>query len=223
MPKKLDLTGQKFGRLTVIEEVGRDIHGNTKWRCKCECGGEIIVYAGNLRKGYTKSCGCLRKETKFKVGQKFGRLTIIERATNDKHGQTMWKCKCECGKDTIVNYNALRDGRTKSCGCLNREISSERAKSRVNILLDKLKRDEFKEGTSLAALTKKKSKNNTSGTKGVYWNKRSKKWYAQIDFKGKRYNLGYFTNKQDAINARKKAEEELFEPILEKYNKKKAD
>lgn len=57
----------------------------------------------------------------------------------------------------------------------------------------------------------------------MVWDKSNKKWRAQITFKGKKHNLGYFTSKQDAINARKKAEEELYDPILEKYGKKKAD
>lgn len=149
------------------------------------------------------------------TGQKFGRLTVIERVDSDKRGQARWKCKCECGNETIVHSYNLRSGNTKTCGCS--------LKLHLKKALEKLKKDEFKEGTYLALLTREKGKNNTSGTKGVYWDKSNKKWRAAINFKGRCYSLGYFTNKQDAINARKKAEEELFEPILEKYGKKKAD
>ncbi len=62
MGKFIDLTGQKFGRLTVIERAGSTKHGATKWLCKCECGKEKIVIGDELRKGNTTSCGCYAKE-----------------------------------------------------------------------------------------------------------------------------------------------------------------
>ena len=52
----------------------------------------------------------------------FGRLTVIERATNDKAGHIRWKCHCDCGNIAIVHASALRGGLTKSCGCLKREM-----------------------------------------------------------------------------------------------------
>lgn len=60
MSKLIDLTGQKFGRLTVIEKYGK--YTPTKWLCKCECGNEYIAIGNNLKRGFTKSCGCLQKE-----------------------------------------------------------------------------------------------------------------------------------------------------------------
>lgn len=58
MGKKLDLVGQRFGLLVVIEEAGRDKHGNVLWLCRCDCGDEVIVKCGHLRQGHTTSCGC---------------------------------------------------------------------------------------------------------------------------------------------------------------------
>ena len=60
-----DLTGKKFGRLTVIERVSNNKWGQTKWLCECECGNEKIIYGGSLTRKIesTKSCGCLRNET----------------------------------------------------------------------------------------------------------------------------------------------------------------
>lgn len=58
---KLDITGQRFGRLKAMEfdhQMGNRAH----WRCLCDCGKETIIYLGNLRNGHTQSCGCLRKE-----------------------------------------------------------------------------------------------------------------------------------------------------------------
>lgn len=60
MPKKLDLTGRKYGQLTVIKEHGKDHRGYT-WLCKCDCGEENIIAVGDdLRSGHKTSCGCLR-------------------------------------------------------------------------------------------------------------------------------------------------------------------
>lgn len=60
--KRIDLTGQCFGRLTAIEPADNDLRGQSRWRCRCDCGSEAIVYTYNLRNGNTKSCGCLNRE-----------------------------------------------------------------------------------------------------------------------------------------------------------------
>ena len=62
MPKKVDLTGQPFGRLIVIREAGRDKGGHVLWLCRCECGNEIVVSGNDLRDEHTQSCGCLKRE-----------------------------------------------------------------------------------------------------------------------------------------------------------------
>lgn len=60
------------------------------------------------------------------LGQRFGRLIVIKRAENNKYGQAMWICKCDCGKITKpINGNSLRNGATKSCGCLRKETVKE--------------------------------------------------------------------------------------------------
>ena len=59
------------------------------------------------------------------TGQKFGRLTVIER-TENKGKQTMWKCLCDCGNYTIINGYSLRNGISKSCGCLSGELAKQR-------------------------------------------------------------------------------------------------
>lgn len=63
MVAALDLVGQTFGRLVVSEQAGRTSHSNVVWRCRCECGAEVLVAGGHLRSGHTRSCGCLLKET----------------------------------------------------------------------------------------------------------------------------------------------------------------
>jgi len=62
MNGKKDIKGHKFGRLMVLEDVGRDKREEVLWRCICECGNEMVALGGNLRSGHTQSCGCLNKE-----------------------------------------------------------------------------------------------------------------------------------------------------------------
>ena len=62
------------------------------------------------------------------IGQVFGRLTVIERAENANDGHARWLCQCECGETTTVSSNVFKKGHTKSCGCLNREVASKKAK-----------------------------------------------------------------------------------------------
>ena len=61
MGKLIDMQGQKFGRLTVIEKAETEVQGHSRiarWKCVCECGGETIVRGSSLRSGHTQSCGC---------------------------------------------------------------------------------------------------------------------------------------------------------------------
>lgn len=59
MSAKIDLTGQRFGRLVVVEETGRASGNKVLWRCVCDCGNETVVRGICLRSGHTASCGCL--------------------------------------------------------------------------------------------------------------------------------------------------------------------
>jgi hypothetical protein len=57
-----NLVGKKFNRLTVMEYVRTDKHYNSYWLCKCDCGNEVVITAGRLRTGHSKSCGCYMRE-----------------------------------------------------------------------------------------------------------------------------------------------------------------
>lgn len=135
----LDVSGQKFGRLTAIENSPSDNPKYIKyWKCLCDCGDPnyIIVAVGNLRSGNTKSCGCLVRELeqltsntlqlKDMTGLTFGRLHVIGRAESDNNG-ARWFCMCSCGNQSPVNIRGsdLRSGTTQSCGCLRNERSRE--------------------------------------------------------------------------------------------------
>lgn len=55
------------------------------------------------------------------VGQRFGRLVVLRRVENDRHGKSQWVCRCDCGNETTTRANTLLKGETRSCGCLHLE------------------------------------------------------------------------------------------------------
>lgn len=67
-----DLTGQKFGRLTIIETTGKNKAGQYRWRASCVCGKDIIALGSNIIRGDTQSCGCLQKERAAQAHFKHG-------------------------------------------------------------------------------------------------------------------------------------------------------
>ena len=62
MPALIDLTGNRYGRLTVLKRAGSDGHSYATWLCRCECGRHTVVRGYDLRTGHTRSCGCLQLE-----------------------------------------------------------------------------------------------------------------------------------------------------------------
>lgn len=141
MPAKINLTGKIFENWTVIREATKDEKNNrpgTYWYCKCKCGNEKIVSGQVLRKGESKSCGCLttkkiseanKNRAENLIGKKFGKLLVIERdfikeKENPNRGSTYWKCKCNCGNIISTLRSSLISGATQSCGCLRKEKSA---------------------------------------------------------------------------------------------------
>lgn len=127
----IDLTGKRFGRLTVLHRAERNKGRHVVWTCKCDCGNVVNVLGCHLRSGATESCGCLHSETtsknclSVKAGDKYGRLTVVERATPIGEKPIKWKCLCECGNYAVVETSKLKSGSTKSCGCYKAEISKQ--------------------------------------------------------------------------------------------------
>lgn len=90
MRKVIDLTGQRFGRLTVIERAGSDKSGTPIWLCRCDCGAETKVRSNSLRSGSSRSCGCYHREVtearSLKHGGKHTRLYNVWRAMRQRCG-----------------------------------------------------------------------------------------------------------------------------------------
>lgn len=130
----------------------------------------------------------------------------------------VWKnrYKWDDGNEVEVVKKNIYGSSSISCGC--KAIKQKRNASKR--AQEKLKKIDWKEGTSLSRIDRDKLlKNNTSGITGVTWNKTRKRWVAQIVFKNQYFMLGRFKNKEDAIAVRKEAEKKLFKPIIDKYKK----
>lgn len=147
--------------------------------------------------------------------RRFGKLLALKPTEKRERHYTVWLCECDCGKQCEVASFRLVRGRTKSCGCLNRGLSAKR----LEIGRENLRRNEWKENTSLCTLTAKTKSTNTSGRKGVWFDKRTGRWRAAITLQKHRHFLGYFDKFEDAVKARERAEEKLFEPILNSYGR----
>ena len=139
--------------------------------------------------------------------QTFGRLTAVSPTDKRDHkGSVVWLCSCECGGTTTVTQDRLVRGNTKSCGCLRREVNS--------LIGDAL---HFVDGTCIELIENRKSrKDNTSGCSGVSRTPAGR-WRASIGFKGKRHYLGYYDSFDEAVQVRKKAEDELHKKFLDEY------
>lgn len=113
-----DLTGQKFGHLTVLGRDKSDL-SRVYWKCQCDCSQQTILKVdGNaLKNGHTKSCGCSIVGDLY--NQRFGMLTVVDRDYT-RGPKAYWLCKCDCGNPKLKSVSGpdLRAGTVQSCGCL---------------------------------------------------------------------------------------------------------
>jgi hypothetical protein len=133
-----DLTGMKFGKLTVLYQDFDNTNASkrTYWICKCDCGSEpkSIAAQSLLRKtNNTESCGCIRTENNKTlkknvkkvdmIGKRFGRLVVIKQSDkrSGKRKKLMYDCICDCGNNHTVCGETLRNGDVVSCGCYYEE------------------------------------------------------------------------------------------------------
>ena len=144
-------------------------------------------------------------------GKKFGKLLVLKETSNRADGgSVVWQCKCDCGNIVEVSSKKLVNGITVSCGCYQKE--------RQKYSMKKLHSKQFKENTNIDLISKQQANsNNKSGVRGVHWCSSKNKWRATLSFQKKLVLNKTFSNKEDAIKARKDAEEKYFKPILEKY------
>ena len=195
---KLDLTGNTYGRLTVLGDDGtRTKSGKVLLNCLCECGNKTYVRADHLKNGSVVSCGCLNNEKKH---ERFKDLTntetdnfkVIDRAYT-KNQRVYWNCICKhCGNQIELQSNQI--DRYSSCGCKHNRSTKERMA-------------EIRDPESLK--TSKPTAKSTTGVRGVYFNKRKKRYQVFINVDKRPKYLGSYTSLEEATKIRRESEIEF--------------
>ena len=126
MTKAIDITGQKFGCITILKRVENDSQGRTQFLYKCNCGKEKIGRGKDIRNGKIISCGCTKGKTSAVdiTGQQFNLLKAVKYEYSQKDKQ-YWSFLCDCGQTTIKPKHDVMLGKIKSCGCKTRLWQSQ--------------------------------------------------------------------------------------------------
>lgn len=116
--------GRRYGKLVITEVLPNTINGRTHAIATCDCGETWTGRVNSLKSGNTKSCGCDSLTFEDFTGLRFNRWTALECVQRSSAmQQTLWKCRCDCGRVSNVQSGALKNGLSKSCGCFAREQS----------------------------------------------------------------------------------------------------
>lgn len=220
---KNDLTGQVFGRLTVLKKVSKVGEKNSRWLCECNCPEhkQIIALRCNLIKGNTMSCGCLRREATSKRMKKSNEYNLsnsygIGYTSNNNEFyfdlEDYDKIKNYCWHIDSDGYVVCTSN--NKCFYMHRVVSNavdnEDVDHKNHLTYDNRKENLRKCSTSQNLMNANIRSDNTSGHTGVYWNKNRNKWMSVIGVYNKDIFLGYYKNFEDAVRARKEAEEKYF-------------
>ena len=201
-----NIAGKTFGSLTALYPTPLRANTSVVWHCLCTCGNDVDIPRNQLVGGRRTSCGCKKYAPRPDLtGKQFGRLTVLNMLPERRGGYTVWHCKCQCGRETDVTSRDLKSGMTRSCGCLVADRARE-GQRRID-------------GTSITRLENSSTifRNNTSGIRGVSFRTQDMRWVAYISFKGKKKTLGAFKTIEEAKEARRRAEQVLYERFLEEY------
>ena len=116
--RPLDLTGCRFGRLVVIEQVPTSALDNKRrWLCRCDCGNTLITTTQNLRKGDTKSCGCFKHDSTV--------ARMLKHGDTGTHLYNVWKAKRKrCYNDRNTDYKYYGGRGIRVCDELNSDFES---------------------------------------------------------------------------------------------------
>lgn len=117
--------GSVFGNLVIVDQL-ESKEEKLQWLCKCSCGKHRVFTTYDLTSGLYTDCGHVLEEKRNLAGLKFGRLTVLKKIQSDST-QSRWLCECECGNTKEVYGSHLKVGNVQSCGCLARELTSERS------------------------------------------------------------------------------------------------
>lgn len=217
----LNLSGQQFGELTVVNRMDGGQHGQPSWRCHCACGNWLTVSTAELLNGQRQDCGdsvhgksqrrrqlARRQDV---TGQRFGRLVALRPVSRRvSNGDTMWLCQCDCGNQAVVDVQRLKAGTSRSCGCLRREASRQRMTADPRLLVH-VGDDTWLPHRALPTAATKLRRRNGLGVLGVRFDPVAKVWNARLMHHGV-YVLNRSFQRFDEAVAARRAAEQLYLP-----------
>ena len=222
----INLSNKRFGRLVVIERTNDYIspkgRHKVQWLCQCDCGNKVVVCGDSLKNKLTQSCGCLNKEMVNQRNKKYN--------TYDLSGEygVGYTSKGEPFYFDLEDYDLIKDycWRIDNKGYVianiisnnNQTIALHKLLFPLSIYVDHKNHQRCdNRKINLRVVTPSQNcmnkiirSDNTSGITGVSWNCKNNKWLAKITIDYKTIYLGYYGNFEDAVKARKEAEEKYF-------------
>lgn len=226
MSKAKDLTGQRFGRWTVVGKEGEYRQGSTWWYCDCDCGTKNAIVSGcNLNKGHSNSCGCYRKEFMSTQKKKYNTYNLtgkygigytqkdepfyFDLEDYDKIKEYCWFYS----KSGYIESNETNKGENRKHVSMHRLVMNAKVDDCVDHIFHIIY-DNRKSGLRITTQSQNSMNqvlriNNTSGVKGVSWDKNKNKWIMQICVRGNNI-VKQFTNKEDTIKCRSNMDREYF-------------
>lgn len=224
MSKRIDMTGQKYGRLTAIE-LDRVENNHTFWKCRCDCGNIAIIDGAKMRSGHTKSCGCFslenvrrqRKKNEYKVIGECVKVKISDSEYMICDSDDWEKLKGHYWSANPYGY-AIAGTSTGGTMFFHKEVTNTKSELIDHINMNKL--DNRKCNLRIAdkkinSINRGLQSNNKTGYKGVYYDRRYGTWNARVTVDRKTIHLGTFPTKEEAIAARQAGEEKYYLPHLE--------
>lgn len=216
------VAGETYGIIKVVSDV-KDVsrRGCKKWLCKCGRCDKTFIYKGEQILKY-KDAGCVecREEERLKkriewantfVGKTYSYIKIVSYNGIDKNNQIIMLTEClNCGSMTTIPLARITNGQAKRCANCN--INNLKRGHEISKIASV-------DGTNVLTIDGRRSvnKNSSTGETGVSYSHKTGKYRAYINFKRKPYHLGLYEKKEDAVNARKEAEKNIYGNFINRY------
>ena len=192
----VDMVGKVCGELLVLSRNGSNKAKGARWLCRCSCGEVVTVDGADLRKGHTKSCGCLKtRNSKYKTPEYRAWLHMKQRCDNENNGE-------------YKNYGARGITYCKEWSCFNTFLedlgerpSKTHSLDRIDVNGDYNKQNCRWATKTVQSLNRRKLKNKTSRYKGVSWSKKDSIWSVCISEGGKSRYVGSYRYEKEAAYA----------------------